>query len=119
MFTAHSPHTTILDERISIHCNSSCLYNRRGSTDVYVLYSRVHFYYLKIKDCVEEHGGSFFIDFIGVTDSVFVFFLFLNTMLKRFKVRNNISTENNVVKPVYVLIDTVGQKQQLSCLINE
>lgn len=51
--------TTILDERLSIHCNSSCLYNRCGSTDVYVLYSRVHFYYLKIKDCVEERGGSF------------------------------------------------------------
>lgn len=51
-----APHsqTTILDERLSIHCNSCCLYNRCGSTDVYVLYSRVHFYYLQIKDCVEE-----------------------------------------------------------------
>lgn len=56
-----APHsqTTILDERWSIHCNSSCLYNRCGSTDVYVLYSRVHFYYLQIKDCVEEERGLF------------------------------------------------------------
>lgn len=56
-----APHsqTTILDERLSIHCNSSCLYNRCGSTDVYVLYSRVHFYYLQIKDCVEEDHGFF------------------------------------------------------------
>lgn len=56
-----APHsqTTILDERQSIHCNSSCLYNRCGSTDVYVLYSRVHFYYLQIKDCVEEDHGFF------------------------------------------------------------
>ena len=56
-----APHsqTTILDERLSIHCNSSCLYNRCGSTDVYVLYSRVHFYYLQIKDCVEEDHGLF------------------------------------------------------------
>lgn len=56
-----APHsqTTILDERLSIHCNSSCLYNRCGSTDVYVLYSRVHFYYLQIKDCVEEDDGFF------------------------------------------------------------
>lgn len=57
-----APHsqTTILDKRLSIHCNSSCLYNRCGSTDVYVLYSRVHFYYLQIKDCVEEGHGFFF-----------------------------------------------------------
>lgn len=57
-----APHsqTTILDKRLSIHCNSSCLYNRCGSTDVYVLYSRVHFYYLQIKDCVEEDHGFFF-----------------------------------------------------------
>lgn len=56
-----APHsqTMILDERWSIHCNSSCLYNRCGSTDVYVLYSRVHFYYLQIKDCVEEDHGFF------------------------------------------------------------
>lgn len=62
-----SPHlhthsqTTILDERLSIHCNSSCLYNRCGSTDVYVLYSRVHFYDFQIKDCVEEALWIFFI----------------------------------------------------------
>lgn len=62
---------------LSIHCNSSCLYNRRGSTDVYVLYSRVHFYYLKIKDCVEEYGGVFFIDFIGVTLILEGFFVFV------------------------------------------
>lgn len=41
----------------SIHCNSSCLYNRCGSNDVYVLYSRVNFYYLQIKDCVEDDRG--------------------------------------------------------------
>lgn len=56
---APNSQTTILDERLSIHCNSSCLYNRCGSTDVYVLYSRVHFYYLQIKDCVEEDHGFF------------------------------------------------------------
>lgn len=40
-------------------------------------------------------------------------------MLERFKVRNDIFTENNTVKPVYILMDTVGQMQQISCLIDE
>jgi len=45
LFTAHVFHWNKIE---SIHCNISCLYSRRGSNNVYVLYSRVHFYYLQI-----------------------------------------------------------------------
>ena len=65
LFTAHGSQTTNLDERWSIHCNSSCLYNRCGSTDVYVLYSRVHFYYLQIKDSVKENLASCGLKLLG------------------------------------------------------
>lgn len=51
LFTVHVFHWNKIE---SIHCNIT-LYSRRGSNNVYVLYSRVHFYYLQIKDCVEEH----------------------------------------------------------------
>lgn len=82
--------TTILDERLSIHCNSSCLYNRCGSTDVYVLYSRVHFYYLKIKDCVEEHGGFCSINVTFWFWSFICLLYFEHRMLEWFTVRNKI-----------------------------
>lgn len=69
LFTAHGSQTTILDERQSIHCNSSCLYNRCGSTDVYVLYSRVHFYYLQIKTVWKKSLAFFYHSIITLLGS--------------------------------------------------
>lgn len=75
LFTAHIFHWNKIE---SIHCNISCLYSRRGSNNVYVLYSRVHFYYLQIKDCVEEIVHWFYNFFFKYIVLAFLLFYFCN-----------------------------------------
>lgn len=54
------------------------------------------------------------------SDSGGLFLVLEHGMLERFKVRNNAITENNTVKAVvYVLMDTVGQMQLFSRLMDE
>lgn len=92
---------------------------------MYVLYSRVHFYYLQIKDCVEENLCTEFLyifDFLN-TLQAFTFFIiiYFSCQFKRCKnicVPNILTIKNDLIIHILHFVHPLKQNQGQSSIFS-